>query len=67
MSVYAQNQMMVKAGLYTQGTDPDVDAAIQAWPHLDTAMSLVHEQTAAHSFDQLTLALRRSGASAKRH
>ncbi|WP_299047552.1 FliI/YscN family ATPase [uncultured Tateyamaria sp.] len=58
---HAQNQMMISAGLYTQGTDPDIDTAIQAWPHLDKVMSVVHEQDAAHSFDQLALALRRGG------
>ncbi|WP_299592243.1 FliI/YscN family ATPase [uncultured Tateyamaria sp.] len=59
VSVYAQNQMMISAGLYTQGADPEIDAAIQAWPHLDKAMTVVHEQGCQHSFDQLRLALRR--------
>ncbi|MBY5933618.1 FliI/YscN family ATPase [Tateyamaria omphalii] len=64
MSVFAQNQMMINAGLYTQGTDPDIDMAIQASSHLDTAMSQVHEQGCHHSFDQLGLALRRGGVTA---
>lgn len=59
LSVYEQNKMMINAGLYTQGGDTDIDSAIQAWPHLDKAMSVVHNQGAAHSFDQLGLALRR--------
>ncbi|WP_255450655.1 FliI/YscN family ATPase [Tateyamaria sp. syn59] len=61
MSVFTQNQMMINAGLYSQGTDQDIDMAIQAWPHLDKTMSLVHEHGCAHSFDQLGLALRRAG------
>lgn len=61
LSIYAQNQMMVTAGLYTQGTDPEIDAAIQVWAPLDTAMAGVHAQTCVHSFDQLKLVLRRSG------
>ncbi|GGX38432.1 ATP synthase [Tateyamaria omphalii] len=61
MSVYAQNQVMISAGLYTQGADGDIDAALQAWPHLDEAMTLMHNKGCAHSFDQLKLALRRSG------
>ena len=28
LSVYAQNQMMISAGLYTQGTDPEIDLAL---------------------------------------
>lgn len=66
MSVYTQNQMMVSAGLYTQGTDAEVDTALQAWPHLDKAMTLVHSEGCAHSFDQLNLALRRGGGSANK-
>ena len=61
LATHAKNEMMISAGLYTQGTDPDIDAAIQAWPNLDQAMALLHEQGAKHSFDQLSLALRRSG------
>lgn len=64
LSVYSQNQMMISAGLYTHGADPEIDAAIQAWPHLDKAMALVHSQGCAHSFDQLGLALRRAGSPA---
>jgi flagellum-specific ATP synthase len=59
ISVYAQNQMMISAGLYTQGTDPEIDTAIQAWPHLDKAIAMVHSQGVVHSFSQLELALRR--------
>lgn len=61
MSVYVQNQMMISAGLYTQGADPEIDAAIQAWPHLDHAIAQIHEHGGSYSFDQLRLALRRGG------
>ncbi|MEL6464882.1 MAG: FliI/YscN family ATPase [Pseudomonadota bacterium] len=61
LSVYAQNQMMINAGLYAQGTDVEIDAAVQAAPHLDKAISVVHDQDCIHSFDQLKLALRRGG------
>lgn len=60
-SVYEQNKMMITAGLYTSGTDPEIDAAVQAWPHLDAIMAGVHAHGCAHSFDQLKLVLRRSG------
>lgn len=60
-SVYDKNQMMISAGLYVQGTDPEVDAAIQICPGLDEAMAITHEQGSQHSFDQLRLILRRAG------
>ena len=61
LSVYAQNQMMITAGLYTQGTDPIVDAAIQVWSALDDVMGSVHSQGCSHSFNQVKLVLRRAG------
>lgn len=61
LSVYAQNQMMITAGLYTQGTDPAIDAAIQVWDPLDEVMGSLHGQRCRHSFDQLKLVLRRAG------
>lgn len=59
-SVYSYNQMMITAGLYTQGTDPEIDMAMQVWSSLDNAMGGTHSQSCAHSFDQLKLALRRA-------
>lgn len=59
-SVYSHNQMMITAGLYTQGTDPEIDMAMQVWSSLDNAMGGTHSQSCAHSFDQLKLALRRA-------
>lgn len=61
LSVYAQNQMMITAGLYTQGTDPAIDTAVQVWSSLDEAMGVLHGQGCAHSFHQLKLVLRRAG------
>lgn len=61
LSLYAQNEMMITAGLYTQGSDPEIDAAIQVWASLDTCMAVKHRQGQSHSFDQLKLVLRRAG------
>lgn len=61
LSIYAQNQTMITAGLYTQGTDPQIDTAIQLWPQLDEAIGGLHDQGCAHSFDRLRLILRRAG------
>ncbi|WP_299618740.1 FliI/YscN family ATPase [uncultured Tateyamaria sp.] len=60
-STYAQNQMMISAGLYTQGTDNEIDQAIQLFSPLDEAMAVAHDQDPAHSFDQIRLILRRTG------
>jgi len=59
LSVYAKNQMMISAGLYSQGADPEIDEAIALWPALDALMAMTHFQGCKHSFDQLKLALRR--------
>ena len=32
---YERNEMMVRAGLYTSGSDPTLDEAIRIWPALD--------------------------------
>ena len=61
LSIYAKNEMMISAGLYTQGSDPEIDAAIKIWPSLDAAMANTHNQGSAHSFSQLKLILRRLG------
>ncbi len=63
LSVYAQNQMMITAGLYTKGSDPEIDAAVQVWASLDACMAIQHGQGQTHSFDQLKLVLRRAGRS----
>ena len=64
LSVYAQNHMMVTAGLYTQGTDAEIDAAVQVWASLDNCMALQHTKGQTHSFGQLRLVLRRAGRAA---
>jgi len=35
LGTYEQNEMMVKAGLYTKGADSEIDTAIDVWPELD--------------------------------
>lgn len=62
LSTYADNQMMISAGLYSSGSDPEVDTAIQLHTPLDEAIACTHDQTSNHSFDQLRLVLRRNGS-----
>lgn len=35
LGVYDRAEMMIQAGLYSQGSDPLIDRAIKVWPHLD--------------------------------
>jgi flagellum-specific ATP synthase len=59
LSLYDRNAMMVQAGLYAAGSDPDLDAAIQVWPELDAFLAKAERQSVANSFTQLELILRR--------
>ncbi|MEP2760547.1 MAG: FliI/YscN family ATPase, partial [Hyphomicrobiales bacterium] len=59
LSVYDRNAMMVRAGLYSTGSDPEIDAAIQVWPDLDGFLAKVEKQSVENSFVQLELILRR--------
>lgn len=65
LAVYDRNAMMIRAGLYVQGSDPDVDQAISIWSELDAFLSRVEPHDPEHSFQQLELLLRRSGASTR--
>lgn len=62
LSVYERNAMMITAGLYSAGSDPEVDAAIQIWPSLDSFCAKTEKQSVANSFTQLQLTLRRAGS-----
>lgn len=65
LGAYDRNEMMIRAGLYSQGTDPEVDQAIALSGDLDDFMARDEEQNSAASFQQLELILRR-GRQAKR-
>jgi flagellum-specific ATP synthase len=60
LSLYDRNAMMVRAGLYAHGTDPELDQAISIWPELDAFLAKVEPDGSAHSFQQLELILRRA-------
>ena len=60
LSDYDSNAMMIRAGLYAAGSDPDVDQAIALWPNLDAYMGTSERKGIANSFDQLDLILRRA-------
>ncbi|WP_246139534.1 FliI/YscN family ATPase [Phaeobacter marinintestinus] len=63
---YEQSEVMIRAGLYTEGSDPVLDAAVRLWPDLDAFFARSDHSDAADirgSFDRLTLVLRRAGIS----
>ncbi len=65
LSVYDRNAMMISAGLYTHGSDPEIDHAIRLWPELETFLAKPEPQSVANSFAQLNLILRRASAGPK--
>ncbi|MEP1332001.1 MAG: FliI/YscN family ATPase [Lentilitoribacter sp.] len=62
LSIYTKNETMISAGLYTHGSDPQIDRAIKAWPELDGFIAKVKTQGIKDSFNQLNLILRRSNS-----
>ena len=63
LGLYDANAMMIRAGLYTQGSDPEVDKAIQLHPELESFWAKAEPEDAKRSFSQLELILRRAGVS----
>ena len=55
LGAYDRSEMMIQAGLYSAGTDPVLDAAIQAWPKLDGFL-------AEDEWDNTQASFRRLGA-----
>ncbi len=68
LGAYDQSEMMIRAGLYSDGSDAQIDRAISIWPELDAYIAEPERQNTEHSFTRLALILRRarSTASAKR-
>ncbi len=60
LGTYARNEMMITAGLYSQGSDPHIDQAIALWPDLDAFAARVQDTGISSSFDALNVILRRA-------
>lgn len=60
LSAYARNEMMVTAGLYSHGSDPDIDQAISLWPDLDAFAARRQEIEIDDAFAPLDAILRRA-------
>ena len=62
LGAYEQSEVMIKAGLYSQGADPVLDRAVRLWPELDAFFARSSDAGISGSFDRLNLILRRAGA-----
>ena len=62
MGAYAKNALMVQAGLYQPGSDPELDAAIEVWPRLDAFVGQSAHDGVAASFEALGMALLGAGS-----
>lgn len=58
MGAYDNAALMIQAGLYTAGSDPELDAAIHAWPKLDAFVGLTGTGSVAESFEALRKCIR---------
>lgn len=60
LSAYEQAETMIKAGLYSKGSDPLTDHAIRAWPELDKFLAEPERLGIDNSFARLEILLRRA-------
>lgn len=58
---YARAETMIKAGLYVEGSDPELDQAIRIWPELDGFLGDTETGSARNSFARLSVIMRRAG------
>jgi len=63
LGAYEQSEVMIKAGLYQEGSDPLLDRAVLVWPELDEFFGKSDSNGIANSFERLGLILRRAGIS----
>ena len=60
LAIYEQSEMMIRAGLYVDGSDPLLDRAISIWSELDAFLAEEERIDIANSFARLGLLLRRA-------
>lgn len=53
LGTYQRNEIMIQAGLYSKGSDPDIDAALEAWPKLETFLAQSEFSNTQASFNRL--------------
>ncbi|MBD3665501.1 FliI/YscN family ATPase [Sulfitobacter aestuariivivens] len=59
MGLYDRNAMMIRAGLYQPGSDPELDQAIALETELEGFLARTEEPSVEQSFQQLKLVMRR--------
>lgn len=62
---YERAELMIQSGLYTAGSDPEIDAAIQVWPHLDAFLAETDHAGCDDSFARLASCLEKAGPMAR--
>ena len=62
LGAYDRSEMMIRAGLYAEGSDPVLDQAIHVWPALDAFMARDRQAGVAESFADLAKALEKPPA-----
>lgn len=60
LGCYEKSEIMINAGLYAQGTDSELDRAVKIWPELDSFFARQDKEGISHSFDRLSIILRRA-------
>lgn len=63
LGLYERNSVMIRAGLYNQGADPELDRAVAAWADIDQFLAQTNAPDCTQSFQQLRLILRRAKSS----
>lgn len=66
LGTYSKNELMISAGLYAQGSDPEIDVAVRLWPELDDFLATKSPNGIQSSFDRLGLIIRRSKTNSPR-
>lgn len=66
LGAYGRSETMIRAGLYAEGSDPELDAALKAWPDLDAFLGETEAVSTENSFSRLAMILRRSDHAKKR-
>lgn len=66
LGAYENSEVMIRAGLYAEGSDPVLDQAMRVWPELDGFFALGDPAGIDNSFARLGLILRRAGSAGDR-
>ncbi len=61
LGAYEQSEVMIRAGLYSEGNDLVLDQAVKIWPELDAFFGRAEPDGVKGSFNRLALLLRRAG------